>query len=60
MELTEAESDRFADEQLLKNRGWSEKHGLWTNPEKMYQGKLYIFSFEDACKIERILNGKFK
>lgn len=40
--------------QLLK-AGWVEKYGIWSHPRRLYQGKPYLFNFEDACLAERIM-----
>ena len=39
---------------ILKERGWTEKHGLWTHPKRLYQGLPYMFSFAQAICAEGI------
>ena len=49
---------------ILKERGWVEKHGFWSHPQKTYphftsgakgpkiENQVYLFTFQQAIKAE--------
>ena len=37
---------------VLKDRGWSEKYGLWSNLKRVYNDLPYLFTLKQVLKIE--------
>lgn len=46
--------EQASKEEQLINLGWNVKHEFWSHPKRVYNGLPYLFTFEDACKVEGI------
>lgn len=52
MSQPEVSENKAEQVKFLTDRGWEEKHGLWTHPKRTYQGLPYMFNFDQAMHAE--------